>query len=359
MKIVIALLILCIFSNCKEFEKEVSEISYEVPDTKLEKISEPPKVETEKPIWIKETFKNFSFEKPNNLKIERSLSNENKKVYTSDDNFAMTIDIDYVPSGYENSSINDLITSPSQFAEAVNQNQIRNFSDFKLIGYNYAQLGNKKSFVINQKSKDVSGSKNIYMDVKNHFLVTSPYYCSISFSFPQNSKQHLTILSKIENSFVFPESKIVSSKAEEVIEIEEEEQTTNINRPSLYETKKWILEKFKSYGNPDNSYNLVGYDLIITTSTDPAIAIEYTIPLCNSSIYEDRYSTSYNDQIKFTIKDGRMKIDRNWKGFPHYVSSFGFDFKYSSEDNLVNRINDALDNLKYYCPKDSSKKQTF
>jgi curved DNA-binding protein CbpA len=142
------------------------------------------------------------------------------------------------------------------------------------------------------------------------------------------------------------------------LESKSKDEEVNTNRPSEAETKRWILEKFEAYGNPDFYYSLDGNNLIILTSKNVDIAIEYTIPLCDSKAYRDTFHSSPNELITFSTNTSRIKIDRNWKGFPKYESSFYFDFEYSSENNLLQRLNQAIENLKFYCPTVTSK-ETF
>lgn len=132
----------------------------------------------------------------------------------------------------------------------------------------------------------------------------------------------------------------------------------NINKPSEDETKKWILEKLKSYGNPDFYYDIDGNNLIILTSKNIDTAIEYTIPLCDVKVYRNTFNNSSNELITFSSSTSRIKINRNWKGFPKYESSFYFNFGYSSENNLLQRLNQAIENLKYYCSTETNK-ETF
>jgi hypothetical protein len=357
------LLFLILIFSCKNDTQDKNSVVLSDTSQKVTTYKQEEKIPIGKIDWIEKSFKNFNFEIPENWNLQASVSNYNKQVFlNSSDNIALTIDIGEIPEGYEDSNINNLITNQSQFANAINQNQKRNFQDFELIGYKFGTLGNTDSFIINQVSNDVSGIKNITMKVKSHFILSKPYYCSITFTYPQNSDNAPTLITKVENFFTFPKPKeIITTENKTSYEKKNEESVkSNIDRPSEYETKKWILSKFKAYADPDFNYKMDKNKLIITTSNNPETAIEYTIPLCDARVSKYTFHSYSNERIKFYISNGgRIKIDRNWKGFPKFESSFDFQFQYSSEDNLITRLNDAIENLKYYCPDIKSSSEAF
>lgn len=356
------LIFLILIFSCKDNTQDTDSVIVSDTSQKVTANKQEEKIQIKKIDWIEKSFKNFNFKIPENWNLQTSVSNYNKQVFlNSSDNIALTIDIGEIPEGYENSSINNLINNQSQFANAINQNQKRNFQDFELIDSKFGTLGNTDSFIINQISNDVSGIKNITMKVKSHFVLSKPYYCSITFTYPRNSDNAPTLIDKVENSFTFPKPKeIITTINKTSYEKKDEEFVkSNIDRPSVLDTKKLILDKFKSYGNPDFTYKIVDWDVIILTTNNPKTSIEYTIPLCNVNVYKNTSHTFSSERITFSTTKGRIKIDRDWKGFPHFNSSFDFDFRFSSEDNLIKRLNDALENLNYYCPENKNSKETF
>lgn len=309
-------------------------------------------------VWDTHKIENFTFSLPSNFYLERNLSNYYKKVYIEDKGtLGLTIDIANLPNENENSTISEMIPNLNDFGNSINLDNKRHFDDFKLINTKYSYLGNIEAVEVSQSSTKVSG-KNVTMFVKTYFVISNPYYYSFTLTYPINSFSSESIVNKIETSFSFPKvveknNYIENEKPDKLNEIK------NVKRPNVLDTKKWILDKFIAYGNPDFTYKIVDWDLIILTTNNPKTAIEYTIPLCNLNIYINSSHTFSSERITFSTKKGKIKIDRDWKGFPHYESSFDFEFRFSSEDNLINRLNDALDNLEYYCPKEISSKETF
>lgn len=367
MRISTLLIILLLLLSCKEQSNEKPTNS-----TAQKTVAEPTplsrEIEKPKPIKFSEKkFKNFTFKISNNFDLQENLSHSNKQVYlNAQENIGFTIDVEYLPSGFENKSIRMVVVDLNEFGSSINQNNRLNFSDFKLLKTIYADLGNAESVFVSQLSTDISGPKNIEMKVDSYFAISAPYYCSITFTYPRNSENALNLINKIENSFKFP---VLQVQEKEITETEktypdntgmEKIAESKVDRPSEYETKKWILNKFRTYADPDFYYNLDQNNLVITTTNNPKTAIEYTIPLCDASISKYTFHSYSNERIKFHISNGgRIKIDRDWKGFPHFESSFDFQFRYSSEDNLITRLNDALENLKYYCPDTKSSNEAF
>ncbi len=357
MRISTLLIISLLLLSCKEQSNEKP-----IYSTAQQNITEstPPSTEVEKPKPIEileKNFKNFTFKVPNNFELQENVSNSNKQVYVNaQENIGFTIDVEYLPSGFENKSIRTVVVDLNEFGTSINQNNRLNFSDFKLLKTTYADLGNAESVLVNQLSTNISGSKNIEMKVDSYFVISDPYYCSITFSYPRNSISSKNTVAKIGNSFKFKEivkqevQPISTSKREDPVYEKEE-----VERPSLFDTKQWILTKFKSYGHPDYTYKIEGWNLIIISSQKNYLPIEYTIPLCDINI-----SQAYrSNMIQVRTNKTRIKIDKDYKGFPHYDSSFDFDLNYRSENNLISRLNDALDNLKHYCPNNLTPKETF
>lgn len=363
MKSIILILFFLSFFGCRESKKTEKYNNDSIYNTSIQSTTNTSETSTskkidEKIVWDTKKIGNFTFNLPNNFYLQINLSNYNKKVYICENEaLGLTIDIADLPNGYENSAISEMILNLNDFGNSINRDNRQNFDDFRLINTKYSHLGNVESVEVSQSSTKVSG-KNVAMIVKNHFVISNPYYCSITFSYPINSISSEGIIKKIETSFSFPE-KVEKNNAIEIEKVDKGNEMKNKNRPSIFDTKKWILDKFKAYGNPDFIYKIVDWDLIIVTTNNPKTSIEYTIPLCNLNVYKNTSHTFSSERITFSTTTGRIKINRNLKGFPHFNSSFDFDFRFSSEDSLIKRLNDALENLNYYCPDNTNSKETF
>lgn len=154
--------------------------------------------------WIQKQYQNFSFSIPESMKMDENLSNENQRVFIDNDtNIGITISHSLLPEGHENETISSLINSNTyQFALSVNENNKKNFNDFKLLDYNFDTLGNTESFLVTHSSTEVSG-KNISMLVRSYFVISSPNYYSIVLSYPENSVSKEDVVKRIIDSFIF------------------------------------------------------------------------------------------------------------------------------------------------------------
>lgn len=154
--------------------------------------------------WIEKKYQNFSYSIPESIKFKEDLSNENQQVFVDEDNnIGITISHSIIPLGNESETISTIIgNNQREFALGVNDEQIKNFSDFRLIDYSFDMLGNIESFLVTQSSNQLSG-KNISMIMKSYFVISSPYYYSISFSYPENSVDGEKIVEEIVDSFKF------------------------------------------------------------------------------------------------------------------------------------------------------------
>jgi len=207
MRIYILLILSLLLFGCKEQPNQESMISKSQKSiTKQTSLSE--KTEKPKPVTLLgKRFKNFSFDLPDNFELQENLSNSNKQVYINkNENILFTIDIEFLPNGFENQSIKDIIINLNEFGSSINQNNRLNFSDFKLLNTTYSDFGNTLSVFVSQLSTDISGSKNMEMMVDSHFVISEPYYCNFTFSYPNNSFSSQNIVSKIKNSFKFKET---------------------------------------------------------------------------------------------------------------------------------------------------------
>jgi hypothetical protein len=154
--------------------------------------------------WIEKKYQNFSYSIPEYMKFHEDLSNENQQVFADEENnVGITISHSIIPTGNESETIRTIIgNNQREFALGVNDEQIKNFSDFRLIDYSFEMLGNIESFLVTQSSNQLSG-KNISMIMKSYFVISSPYYYSISLSYPENSVNGEEIARKIVDSFKF------------------------------------------------------------------------------------------------------------------------------------------------------------
>ena len=158
-------------------------------------------------IWSFHSFNNSSFELPEDLVINNEYSNGHSNIYFNyNSNFSFSISYEMLNEENLNSNIEDLPIDLQQYAEAFNENNKRNFDDFKLDSYEISKLGNKKSIKIQQSSRKVSGVKNIKMKVVNYNVISTPYYYNITYSYPKDSIKYDTIFKKIENSFIFKDT---------------------------------------------------------------------------------------------------------------------------------------------------------
>lgn len=153
--------------------------------------------------WYVVEFKNFKFKIPSHLKLVKNVSSSNKKVYRSkNDEIGLTIDISLLPEDYKNSEIGDIINNLDDFGTSITNENNRYFDDFKLINTKNSYLGNKKSVVVNQTSSKISESNTTSM-VNSHFVISSPYYMSVSFFYPKNSYNGKQLFDEIGASFSF------------------------------------------------------------------------------------------------------------------------------------------------------------
>lgn len=154
--------------------------------------------------WVEKKYQNFSYSIPESMKLIKNLSNEKQQVFVDEDNnIGINISHSILPNGNENETIRTLIgNNQREFALGVNDEQIKNFADFRLIDYSFDKLGNIDSFLVTQKSTQLSG-KNISMIMKSYFVISSPNYYSISLSYPENSVDKEEVIKRIVESFIF------------------------------------------------------------------------------------------------------------------------------------------------------------
>jgi len=383
MRTTILLLTLFILFACKDNTKPVQYKSESSKSTSnLNNTSNSTSSQIKEPItWRTVKEKNFTFSLPSNFTLENNLSNFNKKVYTAnDETLGLTIDIDNLPNGYENSVITEMIPNLNDFGNSINQDNKRHFDDFKLLNTKKSNIGNKESIEVIQTSTKVSG-KNTSMIVQAHFIITNPYYCSITFSYPGNSFQGEQTIEKIKNSFKFESSKT----NEQIPTYQTESQKTN--QPTLKESQEWLVNKLSDnlveyYNSTDISYGPItfwyhyyksvginngslifeyqekiespkGYGKIGQNTTYKNIKVLIPFKKIRNNKF-DNYRTS-NGKCDFTIyteSNDITEIDLS-TGKKNYTSSYEFSFDCSEDGDLGSRFDKAIIHIKNIIPTET------
>jgi hypothetical protein len=193
-KTLLLLLSLSLF-GCQDFDARDSQ------NTTVKQIDKPIVEEIE---WNTIKVRNFKFDLPSNMQLQLAQSNDRKKTYVDEKkSLGLTIDIELLPSGYEFvESVSELVPDIKVFGEEINKNNRKTFSDFILASTDYAILGNNSSILVRQVSTQISG-KSIPMYINTYFVVTSPYYCTFTFSYPMSSELGYDNFTRIIKSFIF------------------------------------------------------------------------------------------------------------------------------------------------------------
>ena len=364
MKKITILLFIIFFISCSKNKK-----------TTENNISVSPKKNIQKDIvWKDFTIRNLSFQLPSNFVLNVTSSKVNKKVYLAEEeNLGLTIDIENLPSGYENSKIHDIVSSPNDFGLSVNHDNKNLFNDFKLLSSEFSYIGNIESVLVTQSSTKISGS-NISMLVKSHFTIASPYYYSITFTYPGNSYSGQKIINKIMKSFKFKDS-IDKGTSDIIIQ------------PNLKKSQEWLLNKLSSKIIHTRESDIIGTTKIYFYSTDyknvniidnnlifvyryTAESPSYKNKFKNLTNYKviipfdkivgndfDNYRT-YNGECEFVINTNSNSISKiNLdNGEKEFTSSYKFKFDCSEEQNLGSRLNRAIMHIKNITPNFNKKR---
>jgi hypothetical protein len=327
-------------------------------------------------VWNDVAIKNFTFKLPSNFHLDNNSSNSKKKVYITEKEFlGLSIDIENLPAGYENSVISDMITNLNDFGNSINQDNNRHFKDFKLLNSEFTSLGNNESVEVTQISTKVSG-ENISMIVKANFTIANPYYLSITFFYPGNSFEGEQIINKVKKSFKFEIPKNRESSRVE---------NQSTKQPSLKESQQWLVEKLSKNIIDETKSNVSGskitfhetnYEnisikdgsLIIkyrSTSESPSYGHEFKnvsnikimIPFNQiTNIDFDRYRTSSgNCDFGITTKSNsitKINLTNNKRIFGTYHF---FKFDCSEDQNLGIRLNKAFMHIKKLTPINNKK----
>lgn len=162
-------------------------------------------------LWTFENFGNMEFSLPENMVLRESLSTSEGKVYIDEkQNLSLTITGDSLDEENKHKTINDFKDNLKVFAETFNENNRRNFNDFKLVNYEIAPFGNVRAIKIQQTSTKISG-KNIEMLVTSYEIIANPNFYDITVSYPKDSIKFVNTFEKINKSFLF---KILNNESE-------------------------------------------------------------------------------------------------------------------------------------------------
>jgi hypothetical protein len=196
-------------------------------------------------LWISENSGNSEFSLPENMIFRESLSTSQGKVYIDEkQNLSLTITWNSLDEESKNKTIDDFKNNLKTFAESFNENNRRNFDDFKLEHYEIASFGNVRAIKIQQTSTKVSG-KNIEMLVTSYEIIANPYYYDITVSYPKDSIKFINTFEKIDKSFLF---KILNNDSQVQTE-------ASINfRSGNYIVSNNESEKIYFYDKPDENF---------------------------------------------------------------------------------------------------------
>lgn len=200
-------------------------------------------------IWIKKDFANTSFQIPDNLVFIDSLSSDNSKLYIDfTSNVSISIVADLLNDEMSEITTDDFADNISVLANNINEENKRNFDDFKLLNYEMSYLGNSKAIKIEESSKKVSGPKNIDMRIISYHIILKPYYYKVTFSFPIESPEFSETFEQVNKSFVFQKL----NKNTDVTD-------SNDNQLGYYKVDSNTIEKVYFYDSPAEIYRRKAY----------------------------------------------------------------------------------------------------
>lgn len=199
--------------------------------------------------WINKDFANTIFQIPENLVFQESLSSNNSKLYIDfNSNISMSIVYDLLNDEMSEKTIDDFADNISILANNINEENKRNFDDFKLLNYEMSNLGNSKAIKIEESSKKVSGLKNIDMRIISYHIISKPYYYKVTFSYPQEKPEFLETFEQINKTFDFNNSLG-----------KENESNANNNELGYYTVNPNSIDKVNFYDNPDERFKRNAY----------------------------------------------------------------------------------------------------
>ncbi len=207
MRKIISFFTLIILFSCQNTENKFEEPSRNYKSTHpTEKINEHKDNLNQEPIvepitWKEIKIENFSFKLPEKFEYQSAYSTRNNKVYSNEES-AVTVLFDRLPQEKENSNVYEVIYDIEEYGRSVNQEQKKHFSDIQLIKSEKSKIGNNNSILVSQKSTKISGN-NTTMLIQAHYCIFSPYFISITATYPLNSSDQKKIIEEVLNSFVF------------------------------------------------------------------------------------------------------------------------------------------------------------
>ena len=341
--------------------------------------------------WVNKSFRDFSFKIPSSLK-QRTTNETQILFYPDDRTIALSINIGEISEGYDkNIAIRDLIIDIASFANELTQEKRLNFSDYQLYNYGFTYLGDFEALRVEQYSTQVSG-KNIKTKDDTYFVTRNGYFMSLSFVYSEMYKKEVE---KIVKSFIFDNSKL---------SIPEESKSS----PSLSESIEWLVKKLNI--SVINKTQYTGAELppparkILYKNyrfhfTDNNLIVNYQVDIHEQYIKNPNTITPYDMQLRFSkdyylkesksikvlipIKDidytffdkertfsGECEFSISTKGNKitelnlnssnkTFSSYFSFSFDCSEDENLGEKLDNALMHIKRIIPEQPKDEDLF
>lgn len=373
---ILSSLALIIFNSCDRFEKKDDVTQKEETKQQIIKNS---KLKVKN--WQSINFGELKFEIPDYLIKNRSESTNNHYVYTSEaDEFGISVSKEILPANYSGKTISEIITSPSDFTRSITNENKQNFSDFKLLGFGYSEIGNIESFYTKHLSSMISPNKQ--MIVESHFFITNNEYFNFTINYMKKYEGTIDKLKSKVNTEIIKNSQLTSNPT--------------ASGPTLKESMNWLVSKLNMYvknyneipggiiGNPE--YSSYQYsDISFSGNDNNELQVSYKIKI--DKRYHDQSSYSYkiknignyrvnlyipvnkiSDVIFDSEKDSNgkcefrihtslndIKIYSTNPNSSKYRSSYSFVFQCDREQNLGQRLKNALIHMKEILPNKSTK----
>lgn len=146
---------------------------------------------------------------------------------------------------------------------------------------------------------------------------------------------------------------------------------SDLNKPSISDTKEWILNKLNKYTENQIFQNINGsysgmrnpvfsfsaMNLIIEYYNAYNDLIQVIIPVCecnmSNKIYNDYFNSTTYENYSFFSKEELITIRGN------QTKKFYIKLNFDKEDNLYSRLQKAFNSLKEDCPKKIKEKEAF
>ncbi len=146
---------------------------------------------------------------------------------------------------------------------------------------------------------------------------------------------------------------------------------SDLNKPSIPDTKQWILNKLNKYtenqifqninggysGMKNPVFSFSAMNLIIDYYNAYNDLIQVVIPICecntSNNIYNDYFNSTTYENYSFFSKEELITIRGN------QTKKFYIKLNFDKEDNLYSRLQKAFNSLKEDCPKKTKEKEVF